>query len=254
MRKLPINDFMTKDGSVREDGRVIRDMYLMQVQDAGGVEGRMGPGEDHRHGAGQRGVPCRWLRRRLSTGGQEVAAAADSRLSPQAKRGAFKATGKVPRCARDDSGTYGQKEKKRGEGSHAEDHRRSACRGSWCCCRRSRRRHRPGHRSRSRFVIPFRRGFGKRRAGPDRRPGTGADARQPVIVIQKAGGRRRTGRRRGQARGARRLYLPVRHQQPARGRPEHAEGHPLQRPCRFSRRSAFSATTPSSSSLIPRCL
>jgi branched-chain amino acid transport system substrate-binding protein len=32
MRKLPINDFMTKDGSVREDGRVIRDMYLMQVK------------------------------------------------------------------------------------------------------------------------------------------------------------------------------------------------------------------------------
>ena len=32
MRKLPINDFMTKDGRVREDGRVIRDMYLMQVK------------------------------------------------------------------------------------------------------------------------------------------------------------------------------------------------------------------------------
>src|SRR5882757_672020 len=32
MRKLPINDFMTKDGSIREDGRVIRDMYLMQVK------------------------------------------------------------------------------------------------------------------------------------------------------------------------------------------------------------------------------
>ena len=32
MRKIPINDFMTKDGSIREDGRVIRDMYLMQVK------------------------------------------------------------------------------------------------------------------------------------------------------------------------------------------------------------------------------
>jgi branched-chain amino acid transport system substrate-binding protein len=32
MKKLPIDDFMTKDGSVREDGRVIRDMYLMQVK------------------------------------------------------------------------------------------------------------------------------------------------------------------------------------------------------------------------------
>ena len=32
MRKLPINDFMTKDGQVRADGRVIRDMYLMQAK------------------------------------------------------------------------------------------------------------------------------------------------------------------------------------------------------------------------------
>ncbi|MGE0423276.1 MAG: ABC transporter substrate-binding protein [Reyranellaceae bacterium] len=32
MRELPINDFMTKNGQVRADGRVIRDMYLMQVK------------------------------------------------------------------------------------------------------------------------------------------------------------------------------------------------------------------------------
>ena len=32
MKKLPIKDFMTKDGSVRADGRVIRDMYLMPVK------------------------------------------------------------------------------------------------------------------------------------------------------------------------------------------------------------------------------
>ena len=32
MRKLPINDFMTKDGKIRADGRVIRDMYLMQAK------------------------------------------------------------------------------------------------------------------------------------------------------------------------------------------------------------------------------
>lgn len=32
MKKMPINDFMTKNGSVRADGRVIRDMYLMQVK------------------------------------------------------------------------------------------------------------------------------------------------------------------------------------------------------------------------------
>jgi branched-chain amino acid transport system substrate-binding protein len=32
MRKMPINDFMTKNGRIRADGRVIRDMYLMQAK------------------------------------------------------------------------------------------------------------------------------------------------------------------------------------------------------------------------------
>ena len=32
MKKMPINDFMTKNGSVREDGRVIREMYLFEVK------------------------------------------------------------------------------------------------------------------------------------------------------------------------------------------------------------------------------
>jgi branched-chain amino acid transport system substrate-binding protein len=32
MRELPINDFMTKNGKLREDGRVLRDMYLAQVK------------------------------------------------------------------------------------------------------------------------------------------------------------------------------------------------------------------------------
>ena len=32
MREIPINDFMTKNGRIREDGRVIRDMYLMQAK------------------------------------------------------------------------------------------------------------------------------------------------------------------------------------------------------------------------------
>jgi branched-chain amino acid transport system substrate-binding protein len=32
MREMPINDFMTKNGKLREDGRVIRDMYLFQVK------------------------------------------------------------------------------------------------------------------------------------------------------------------------------------------------------------------------------
>jgi branched-chain amino acid transport system substrate-binding protein len=32
MRETPINDFMTKNGKLREDGRVIRDMYLFEVK------------------------------------------------------------------------------------------------------------------------------------------------------------------------------------------------------------------------------
>ncbi len=35
MRELPINDFMTKNGRLREDGRVERDMYLFQVKTPG---------------------------------------------------------------------------------------------------------------------------------------------------------------------------------------------------------------------------
>jgi branched-chain amino acid transport system substrate-binding protein len=32
MRATPINDFMTKDGKLRVDGRVVRDMYLLQAK------------------------------------------------------------------------------------------------------------------------------------------------------------------------------------------------------------------------------
>src|SRR5215472_1914015 len=32
MREIPINDFMTKNGKVRIDGQVVRDMYLMQAK------------------------------------------------------------------------------------------------------------------------------------------------------------------------------------------------------------------------------
>jgi branched-chain amino acid transport system substrate-binding protein len=32
MRETPINDFMTKDGQLRIDGRVVRDMYLVEVK------------------------------------------------------------------------------------------------------------------------------------------------------------------------------------------------------------------------------
>jgi branched-chain amino acid transport system substrate-binding protein len=32
MREMPINDFMTKNGQLRIDGRVVRDMYLVEVK------------------------------------------------------------------------------------------------------------------------------------------------------------------------------------------------------------------------------
>jgi branched-chain amino acid transport system substrate-binding protein len=32
MRAIPVNDFMTHDGSIRSDGRMLRDMYLLQAK------------------------------------------------------------------------------------------------------------------------------------------------------------------------------------------------------------------------------
>ena len=32
MREMPVNDFMTKNGKIREDGRLIRDMYVFEVK------------------------------------------------------------------------------------------------------------------------------------------------------------------------------------------------------------------------------
>ena len=32
MREMPINDFFAKNGKIREDGRMVHDMYLMQVK------------------------------------------------------------------------------------------------------------------------------------------------------------------------------------------------------------------------------
>ena len=32
MREIPVNDFFTKNGIVREDGRMVHDMYLVQVK------------------------------------------------------------------------------------------------------------------------------------------------------------------------------------------------------------------------------
>jgi branched-chain amino acid transport system substrate-binding protein len=35
MRDTPVTDFMTKNGRIREDGRLVRDMYLFRVKSPG---------------------------------------------------------------------------------------------------------------------------------------------------------------------------------------------------------------------------
>jgi branched-chain amino acid transport system substrate-binding protein len=32
MKKMPVNDFFAKNGSIRDDGRMVHDMYLLQVK------------------------------------------------------------------------------------------------------------------------------------------------------------------------------------------------------------------------------
>ncbi len=32
MKKIPVNDFMTRNGSIRDDRRMMRDMYLLQAK------------------------------------------------------------------------------------------------------------------------------------------------------------------------------------------------------------------------------
>ena len=39
MRATPTNDFMTRNGRIREDGQVIRDFYLLQVKTAAEFHG-----------------------------------------------------------------------------------------------------------------------------------------------------------------------------------------------------------------------
>ncbi|WP_288580541.1 ABC transporter substrate-binding protein [uncultured Methylobacterium sp.] len=54
MRRMPVNDFMTRDGRIREDGRLVRDIHLMQVKAPSESKGRFDyyklletiPGED----------------------------------------------------------------------------------------------------------------------------------------------------------------------------------------------------------------
>ena len=35
MKKTPVNDFFAKNGKIRDDGRMVHDMYLLQVKKPG---------------------------------------------------------------------------------------------------------------------------------------------------------------------------------------------------------------------------
>jgi branched-chain amino acid transport system substrate-binding protein len=32
MKRIPVNDFMTRNGTIRDDGRMMRDMYLLEAK------------------------------------------------------------------------------------------------------------------------------------------------------------------------------------------------------------------------------
>ena len=56
MHEMPINDMMTRNAKLREDGRVMRDMYLAQVKAPAGVQGQGRYLQDPGHGSGRAGL------------------------------------------------------------------------------------------------------------------------------------------------------------------------------------------------------
>jgi hypothetical protein len=65
MREMPINDFFAKDGKLREDGRMVHDMYLVEVKTPGESSGPWDyykiiatiPGDQAFRPAGEDGCP-----------------------------------------------------------------------------------------------------------------------------------------------------------------------------------------------------
>jgi branched-chain amino acid transport system substrate-binding protein len=57
MKKTPINDFFAKNGKIRDDGRMVHDMYLLQVKKPAESKGP-GTTTSEGHHPGGRGLPA----------------------------------------------------------------------------------------------------------------------------------------------------------------------------------------------------
>ena len=62
MREMPINDFFAKNGKLREDGRMVHDMYLVEVKTPSRVERPVGLLQGHRDDPRRSGVSPGWRR------------------------------------------------------------------------------------------------------------------------------------------------------------------------------------------------
>ena len=68
MREMPVNDFYVKNGHLREDGRLVHDMYFAQVKKPSESDQALGLLQDARRHPGRSGVPPAGGRR-LPAGG-----------------------------------------------------------------------------------------------------------------------------------------------------------------------------------------
>ena len=56
MREIPVNDFYAKNGTVREDGRIVHDMYFVQVKTPARIDRPLGLLQDPGDDSGRSGV------------------------------------------------------------------------------------------------------------------------------------------------------------------------------------------------------
>ena len=74
MRELPINDFFAKNGRIREDGRMVHDMYVYEVKKPFELKGEWDYYKLRRGDPRRRGVPSA-ERQRLPAGQEGLTAA-----------------------------------------------------------------------------------------------------------------------------------------------------------------------------------